>query len=673
MTFTSPLRVVLALAGLSVLTSFVAAAPEPPPIISAEEIARQLSPPPPGKTKKIGYEPVDGDVTLPQPAPAVRSVSRRIALRSIEFEFDSDRLTPRAGEQVKELAQALALDSQHPFAFAVQGHTDSVGDRTYNRALSLRRANAVKRRLVTERIAEHRLVEVGLGEDFPLPGVPGDDARNRRVEIVHLGVASTGSTPSLTQRSGRKALLVGIDAYRHVSRLVGPVNDAKAMREFITADLGYDPRDVRLLLDAEATRAGILRGIEEWLIDGTSPGDEAFLYFSGHGFQQPDTNGDEPDRFDETLVPVDVVVRDDKTVVGMITDDEVAALLNRLSGRSVNVIVDACHSGTSDKISVLGEAWRYVKSPRRPDGGLLRLGAVGSSQAMTASAPEAFLSTKDPQLGADDLTVWTAVEAHQKALIDEELRGAPMSVFTRRFLSGVSDAEADADADGVVTRSELHAYLLRESEAYCARHPHRCRRGLTPQLHGASDAMDVAAFVPVAMPLPPQARVAKDILVGPTPTTTVGAGGKVKLRIPQGRRLEVGTELEVIVTSPRDGYLVLLDIDAAGDMVQIFPNEISVSSGAPMRVSEGEPMRVPHLGDSFRLRVSPPAGLGTLIAVVSDEIPQLDELTARHKDLSVVERPNAYLVEMAEVLRASGDSLDRTVGTLVYETVMPAQ
>ena len=235
------------------------------------------------------------------------------------------------GSRSRSLHRPLALDSLHSFAFAVQGHTDSVGDRTYNRALSLRRANAVKRPLVAERIAEHRLVEVGLGEDFPLPGVPGDDARNRRVEIVHLGAASTGSTPSLTQRSGRKALLVGIDAYRHVSRLVGPVNDAKAMREFITTDLGYDPRDVRLLLDAEATRAGILRGIEEWLIDGTSPGDEAFLYFSGHGFQQPDTNGDEPDRLDETLVPVDVVVRDDKTVVGMITDDEVAALLNRLS------------------------------------------------------------------------------------------------------------------------------------------------------------------------------------------------------------------------------------------------------------------------------------------------------------------------------------------------------
>ena len=79
MTFTSPLRVVLALAGLSVLASFVAAAPEPPPIISAEEIARQLSPPPPGKTKKIGYEPVDGDVaplSLRLPFTPSRAASR---------------------------------------------------------------------------------------------------------------------------------------------------------------------------------------------------------------------------------------------------------------------------------------------------------------------------------------------------------------------------------------------------------------------------------------------------------------------------------------------------------------------------------------------------------------------------------------------------------------------
>ena len=675
MMFLSPRCIVLALAGIGGLSSLVTvvAAAEGPPIVSSEQIVHQLSAPP-GKTKKIGYVPVDGEQATPATAQSGRPDPRRITLPAIEFEFDSDRLTPRAQIQVIELAKALQLDALRPFVFAVQGHTDSAGNRDYNRALSLRRANAVKRRLAAERVAADRLVEVGLGEGFPLPGLAGDDARNRRVEIVHLGTTGTGDAPGdvppVSQASGGKALLIGIDAYRNVSRLVGPVNDAMAMRRFVTGEMGFERSDVRLLLDGEATRAAILREIEEWLIGGTRPGDEVFFYFSGHGFQQPDTSGDEPDRFDETLVPVDVAVRDDGTVSGMITDDEIAALLNRLSGRSVDLVVDACHSGTSDRIAVVGEAWRYVKSPRRADGGLLNLGTVAAGGAARAPAPETFVSTKDPQLRAADLTVWTAVEAHQKALVDEEMRGAPLSVFTRRILSGVSDAHADTDADGVVTRSELHAYLLRESEAYCARVPHRCRRGLTPQLHAAAGAMNAPAFAPaVPVPVSAQARAAKDILLGPAPRTAVESRDTVELSISQGTRLEVGTELEVVVTSPRDGYLVLLDIDAAGDMVQIFPNEISRSGGAPAQVTAGEPMRVPQAGDAFRLQVSPPAGAGMLVAIVSDETPQLEALAARHKDLSVVERPNAYLVEMAEAIRAGGGRSRGMVATLTYETV----
>ena len=514
MSIPSPLRAVLALAGFTVFSSLAVAAPETPPIVSAEEIARQLSRPAPlprSRTRKIEFEPASDTSSRP----AARPVSQRIALPAIEFEFDSDRLTSRAREQVTQLALALALDNLRPFVFAVQGHTDSVGDRGYNRTLSMRRASAVKRHLVAARIDADRLVEIGLGEDFPVPGVPGDDGRNRRVEIVHLGSAGGGVAPVPARRSARKALLIGIDAYRSVSNLVGPVNDAMLMREFVTDGLGYDSRDVRLLLNAEATRENILRELDEWVVGGTGPGDEVFLFFSGHGFQQPDTSGDEPDRFDETLVPVDVAVLDDGTVTGMITDDEIAEVLGRLSGRRVNVVVDACHSGTSDRsVAAASEGWRYVKSPRRLDGGPLPLGDAGPARAGSGSAPEVFVSARDPRITAAELTVWAAVEAHQKALVDEERRGAPLSVFTGRLLSGVRDAEADSDADGVVTRSELHAYLLRESEAYCDRHRHRCARGLTPQVHGANGRMDAPAFVPVTASLPSRAQVAKDILVG---------------------------------------------------------------------------------------------------------------------------------------------------------------
>ena len=664
------LRLLLVAAALGGLPSSAVAAPEPPTVFSYKMIECKLL-----QGDRCGADKamvVEGDDDV-RPASDTDPRSYRIDLPAIEFEFGSHRLTATARAQVRELARAIELESLRRYAFAVQGHTDSIGGWDSNRRLSVRRAGSVKRRLVTEGVDEHRLVEVGMGEDYPLPGLKPDDGRNRRVEIVRLGSADKGSPPPVSPSTRRKALLIGIEDYRNVGRLIGPVNDVKAMREFVTGVLGYDERDVRLLLDAEATRAGILAAMEESLIDGTGPGDEVFLYFSGHGWQQLDTNGDEPDRYDETLVPVDVAVRADQTVTGMITDDEIAAMLERLPGRRISMVVDACHAGTSDKMMVDGgDHWRYVKSPRRPDGGPLRLRTADAGSAFVpGSGSDAFVSTKDPRFRAADITVWAAVEAHQKALVDEEVR-APMSVFTRRLLSGARDAMADVDADGIVSRSELHRYVLRESEAYCARHPRRCADGLTPQIQAASNAMDAPAFLPVALALPSNARAVKDILVGPVPDGDARAEERVRLRIEQGTRLAVGTAVDIVVTSPRSGELVLLDISPTGEMLQLFPNEYSLRDRIPTRIEAGRPKNVPGSGDrTFRIRTSPPTGPGTLVAVVSHgDSRQLERLTAAHKDLSVIERPKAYLVELAEVLRAGGDGRPHlSVASVVYETV----
>lgn len=663
------LRLLLVTAAFGGLSSGVASAAEHRTVFSYKTIECKLL-----QGDRCGADKamvVEGSDSPPAPDPD--PLSYRIGLPAIEFEFNSHRLTARALEQLDQVAKALELETLRHFSFAVQGHTDSVGGRDYNRRLSLKRAGSVKRTLVAAGIGEHRLVDVGMGEDYPRPGMRPDDGRNRRVEIVRIGSTDKGRSPATSPDTRRRALLIGIGAYQNVGRLIGPVSDVKAMRAFVTGVLGYDERDVMLLLDANATRSGILGAMEEWLIDGTGPGDEVFIYFSGHGWRQLDTNGDEPDRYDETLVPVDVAVRADHTVSGMITDDEIAVMLARLDGRRINLVVDSCHAGTSDKMMVVGgDHWRYVKSPRRPDGGPLKLRTADASQEVVRGpASDTFVSTKDPRFRTTDITVWAAVEAHQKALVDEEVR-APMSVFTSRLLSGARDAMADADADGIVTRSELYRYVLRESEAYCDRHPERCTDGLTPQIHGASNAMDAPAFMPVAMTLPSSARVVKDILVGPVPTAGAKAQDGVQLRIEQGTRLEVGTAVDIVVTSPRSGELVLLDISPTGEMMQLFPNEYSLRDEVPTRIEAGAPKNVPGSADrTFRIRISPPTGPGTLVAVVSHgDSRRIEKLTDAHKDLSVIERPKAYLVELAEVLRAGEDSRPHlSVASVVYETV----
>ena len=652
---------------LSMAVSSAAVANAGDTVVSRDDIAKQL-----GLARDRAIRPT-ADTSV-ENAP-------RVSLSAIQFEFNSDRLTEKARSQVAELAAALTLPSLKGFSFAVVGHTDSVGTRDYNRDLSLRRADSVKRRLVAGEVSAGRLVEVGLGEDYPVAGTAGDDARNRRVEIINLGTGSavTGSTALARRESGRRegrALLIGIDRYRHVSPLIGTVNDAHAMKSYISSHLGLDDRDVRMLLDEEATRDNILETFKNWLIAGTREGEDVFLYYSGHGFQQPDENNDEADRLDETLVPVDVTIGADGVPRGMIADDEVAALLAQLPGRRVHVVVDACHSGTSDRLAIMDagvESWRYVKTPRGPDGAPLRIGPAKTDASAVTRRPgtqEAFVSTKDPGVSRLDITVWAAVRADQKALVDEEHPSQPGSVFTRRLLWGARDGKADTDGNGVVSRSELHGYLVRESEAYCVRHPRRCANGLTPQLHAESGGMERAAFSPGQSSASPtsNATVAKDILVRQAERLVAVSEHGVQLDIEPGTSLPLGSSVDIVVESDRDGQLVLLDIDPTGRMVQIFPNRFSEQGGVPNRIRAGQSLRIPGADGGFRFSVEPPVGEGMLLAVVTDQSLQLSGLVSRHKDLTVIQRPGAYLVELHEALRAA-DKEDWGRATREYKVV----
>jgi OOP family OmpA-OmpF porin len=66
----------------------------------------------------------------------------------------------------------------------IEGHTDAVGAELYNESLSQRRAQSVRRYLVTMHgIDAERLEAVGLGELTPLPGRDPLAGENRRVQF----------------------------------------------------------------------------------------------------------------------------------------------------------------------------------------------------------------------------------------------------------------------------------------------------------------------------------------------------------------------------------------------------------------------------------------------------------------------------------------------------------
>ena len=641
----------VAAAGLA-LAAWVAPAVAADHVIDADSIIQQILP----RTRGI----------------AVRETSARrdrISLPAIQFEFDSARLTRAALAQMRELSEALGSDLLRSYSFSVQGHTDSVGTHAYNRSLSQRRARTVKQYLIDRAgVSAHRLVEIGLGEDYPIAGLQPTDDRNRRVEIVNLGGSLAEPPRPVAQRlaPGRRALLIGIDTYEAVSPLRGPANDAEDMAEFLVEQAGFQRRDLRILLNGEATRDNILAAVESWLIQGTRPGDDVVLYFSGHGFQQPDLDGDETDGLDETLVPVDVRVDSGQVVRGMITDDEIGLLLDRLADRRLVVLVDACHSGTSTRGVRDGESWRHIKTPRLPDGSPLRVATTRGVAGTVTTAAESVLQSNHA-----NAVVWTAVRADQKALVDRDAVDRPGSVFTRRLLAGARDKMADYDLDGVVTARELHRYLLSESGKYCERYPADCLSGLEPQLQAAPAQMRQAAFEARQGVLPNSASLAKDLLVRPASD----AAGEVRLSIRPGSRMTIGDTLSIVVESRRSGFLTLFDIDSAGRLVQIFPNEPSLRSGVPERITPGRSITLPGEDAGFEFQTTPPAGRGLLVAVVSKGSERLAALTERHKDLAVAPSPEAYLVEISEALYGASGAANGAAGwstaTVEYELVSP--
>ncbi len=63
----------------------------------------------------------------------------------------------------------------------------------------------------------------------------------------------------------------------------------------------------KTFVDKDSSRKNLQSAVTEWLPSVSRPGDTVVIYFSGHGTQSADDNGDEADGRDEFLIPCDTI------------------------------------------------------------------------------------------------------------------------------------------------------------------------------------------------------------------------------------------------------------------------------------------------------------------------------------------------------------------------------
>jgi hypothetical protein len=291
--------------------------------------------------------------------------------------------------------------------------------------------------------------------------------------------SSSVNAPSGTKR----ALLIGINKYKAVPKLQGSLNDIETMRQILLTRWGFTDKNITVVTDEAATRAGMLAALEQLARD-TGPNDTVYFHYSGHGSQVEDLNGDEPDdHLDETLVP-----QDGRTAGVMdITDDELDAVFSRMAAKNAFIVLDSCHSGTATRS--LDIRTRSIPQDNRV--------------AIYKKAEDAKPKTRAiVPVVTSRYVVMTGAASHQEAL-DGPVDGRYHGFFTYSLAKSLSSAGPGASPREVFTGVEQELKRIQT---------HFGRSSMPePQLEAPPDLIEKALFgsSPAAAAGPGSASVAR--------------------------------------------------------------------------------------------------------------------------------------------------------------------
>lgn len=187
MSMTKYLRTAVAIAVLAACGNAFAQDSQSAPSVESIIDSLKVDTPAPAQGQTRALRPGAASMaTAPAPAPAAPAKPASINMQ-INFEYNSAEIAGSSEKTMATLAKALSSPQLEGRKFTVIGHTDASGSAAYNKALSDRRAAAVRRYLMDNGVASSRLRAVGKGESQLLDSSDPDAASNRRVEIQATG------------------------------------------------------------------------------------------------------------------------------------------------------------------------------------------------------------------------------------------------------------------------------------------------------------------------------------------------------------------------------------------------------------------------------------------------------------------------------------------------------
>lgn len=401
--------------------------------------------------------------------------------------------------------------------------------------------------------------------------------------------------------AARIALLIGVGDYqsRGIDDLEGPVNDVTALRRVLIDHWGFRAGDVHTLVDAQATRAAIMRELRR-LWRRSAPGDQVFVYFSGHGtsvhdpklqLKLPDNSG--------AQAPWDLPFGTDKQAIidGLIIGRrDLRPLFHRLDqgGRQVFAVFDSCYSGNGVRGIGGGDELpsRNLETALPADLSAQVLAASDAAFAKTSACFDCGIVRPDEPYPYKNLVFLAAADDWEEARdIDRDrlsdyptIDGQPHGAFTDALLRVLSgQLPADRDHRNGIEYGELHTTLRDYLEKRGIPHTPQLLPWLTQDVQGLASRPLFAEYKqpPAATDYPPPKsppaptgkpfRISLDVaLPSRVRRTVLGLSGIIESARQPDLRIEVKGP-SVRLRSPSGDAIIELpasDLDAIADAVR---------------------------------------------------------------------------------------------------------